>query len=97
MQTQNKHPTHPLWSEITSTKEETESRRYAESSSINGNYKEEKQVRGVISGRGGRGCKCLKTGVKELGVCEPFCVAGARKKWPEMEVSSQQESRLRVH
>lgn len=97
MQTQNEHPTQPLWSENTSTKEETESRRYAESRSINGNYKEEKWVRGVISGRGGSGCKCLKTGEKELGVCEPFRVAGARERWPEIEVSSQQESRLRVH
>lgn len=59
---QNEHPTQPLWPENTSTKEETESRRYAESRSINGNYKEEKRVRGVISGRGSSGCKCLKTG-----------------------------------
>ena len=59
---QNEHPTQPLWSENTSTKEETESRRYAESRSTNGNYKEEKQVRGVISGRGSSGCKCLEMG-----------------------------------
>ena len=59
---QNEHPTQPLWSENTSTKEETESRRYAESRSTNGNYKEEKQVRGLISGRGRSGCKCLEMG-----------------------------------